>query len=71
MPDCAFCGFGGDPERRWNREQQWKGAAPFTAQVLGREAADQAMTEPCPALLNDPQVFVPCTLNQVERRVPA
>ena len=37
IPDKAFNGFGGDPERRWNWQQQFSSAMPFTVKVFGDE----------------------------------
>lgn len=69
-PDRAFTGFGGNPERLWNWQQQWKGAMPFTEQVFGSPEAAQAMTRRCLARLNDVDTFVYCPLFYVEGRVP-
>lgn len=69
-PDRAFTGFGGDPERLWNWQQQWKGAMPFTEQVFGSREAAEAMTRRCLTRLNDPDTFVYCPLFYVEGRVP-
>lgn len=69
-PDRAFTGFGGDPERLWNWQQQWKGAFPFTEQVFGGREAAEAMTLRCLARLNDPDTFVYCPLFYVCGRVP-
>lgn len=71
LPDRAFCGFGGDPERQWNWRTQWTAAAPFTAQVFGSEAAAAAVTERFLALVANPDVYMHTSMFQVEGRVPA
>lgn len=70
MPDRAFCGFGGDPERRWNWEQQFRSAHPFTAQVFGGDAAALAVAERVVARFNDPQTFVHCAMYYVQGEKP-
>lgn len=69
IPDKAFCGFGGDAERRWNWETQMKSAFPFSVQVFGSQALAQDFTDRALAIFNDPKVFVYCTLFYVSGRV--
>lgn len=71
IPDRAFNGFGGDPERRWNWETQFRSAMPFTVKVFGGEAAAADYTRRVMERFNDPEVYVYCTLFYVEGRVPA
>lgn len=66
IPDRAFCGFGGDPERKWNWETQWKSALPFSTKIFGSHEAAQAATERVLKRFNDPDVFVYTTLFYVE-----
>ena len=70
IPDRAFCGFGGDAERRWNWETQWQSAMPFTAKVFGSEAVAQEVAARIIQRFNDPDVFVYTTLFYVEGTVP-
>ena len=70
IPDRSFCGFGGDPERRWNWETQFNSVMPFTTRVFGSEQAAREFTARTVQLLNDPEVFVYCTLFYVEGTVP-
>lgn len=69
-PDKAFCGFGGDPERHWNWEVQWRSARPFACQAMGSEAAADALIARLLRRFNDPGVFVYTTLFHVEGTVP-
>ena len=62
IPDRSFCGFGGDAERRWNWETQFNSVMPFTTRVFGGEQAARDFTARALQLLNDPEVFVYCTL---------
>lgn len=70
LPDRAFCGFGGDPERRWNWETQWKSALPFSTRVFGGIRAAEEATERVLRAFNDPNVFVYTTLFYVEGTRP-
>ena len=62
IPDCSFRGFGCDAERRWNWETQFNSVMPFTTRVFGGEQAARDFTARALQLLNDPEVFVYCTL---------
>lgn len=70
MPDRAFCGFGGDPERRWNWEMQWHSAMAFSTRVFGSAQAAEAATARILKTFNDPAVFVYTTLFYVAGVVP-
>nr|HMO49294.1 methyltransferase domain-containing protein [Rubrivivax sp.] len=70
IPDRAFCGFGGDPERRWNWETQFRSALPFTAQVMGGEKAALDFNRRAVERFSDPEVYVHCALFYVEGTVP-
>jgi hypothetical protein len=70
IPDKAFCGFGGDPERQWNWETQWHSAMPFSEKVFGSQEAARAATDRVLKRFNDPDVFVYTTLFYVEGVVP-
>lgn len=70
IPDRAFCGFGGDPERRWNWELQFNSAMPFTTKLFGSEHLARDFSERVIRRFSDPDVYVYCTLFYVEGRVP-
>jgi SAM-dependent methyltransferase len=70
IPDKAFCGFGGDPERAWNWELQWRSAFPFTIKIFGSKERAEMVTARLLKRLNDPNVFMYTTLFYVEGRVP-
>lgn len=70
IPDKAFCGFGGDLERKWNWETQWHSAMPFTSKVFGSENSALDVTSRILKCFNDPDVFVYTTLFYVEGVVP-
>lgn len=69
IPDRAFSGFGGDPEKRWNWEMQFNSAFPFSVQVFGGEKAARAFTDRVIDRFNDPDVYLYCTLFYVEGTV--
>ena len=69
IPDRAFCGFGGDPERRWNWQTQFDSALPFTIQVFGNEALARDFSRRAVDRFNDPNVYVYCTLFYVQGTV--
>lgn len=70
MPDRAFSGLGGDPERRWNMQVQWDAALAFSTQVFGSETAARAFGERFVARFSDPEVYFHCTMFYVSGRVP-
>jgi ubiquinone/menaquinone biosynthesis C-methylase UbiE len=70
IPDRVFCGFGGDPERRWNWEAQFNSAMPFTTKVFGSEDRARDFSRRVVERFSDPEVYVYCTLFYVEGRVP-
>ena len=70
IPDKAFCGFGGDPERRWNWQTQWQSALPFSTKVFGSEQAAREVSDGIVDRFNNPAVFVYVTLFYVEGTVP-
>jgi SAM-dependent methyltransferase len=69
IPDRAFSGFGGDAERRWNWETQFRSAMPFTAKVMGSEHAAIDFSRRAADRFSDPDVFVSCALFYVEGTV--
>lgn len=69
IADKAFCGFGGDPERRWNWRMQWESAIPFSVKVFGGEQAAWEATDRILRVFDDPDVFVYTTLFYVEGTV--
>ena len=70
IPDKAFGGFGGDPERAWNWEVQWRSAFPFSLKVFGSPERAEMATTRILRRFNDPEVFVYTTLFYVEGHVP-
>jgi len=70
IPDRVFCGFGGDPERRWNWETQFNSAMPFTTKVFGSEGRARDFSRRVVERFSDPEVYVYCALFYVEGRVP-
>lgn len=70
VPDKAFCGFGGDPERRWNWETQWRSTLSFSARVFGSTQAAQEAIERVLTTFNDPAAFVYTALFYVKGTVP-
>lgn len=68
--DRVFCGFGGDTERAWNWEVQWRSAFPFSVTVFGSPERAEMATTRILKRLNDPEVFLYTTLFYVEGRVP-
>ena len=69
IPDKAFCGFGGDPERRWNWETQWQSAMQFSTKVFGSEDAARDISRNIVDRFNDRNVFVYVALFYVEGTV--
>lgn len=70
VADKAFCGFGGDAERAWNWETQWRSAFQFSVKVFGTVERAKEATERLLQRFNDPNVFVYTTLFYVEGTVP-
>ena len=69
IPDRAFNGFGGDPERRWNWQVQFESAFPFTVQVFGSEELARDFTNRAVAKFNDANIYVYCALFYVRGTV--
>ena len=69
IQDKAFSGFGGDAERAWNWEVQWRSALPFSVKVFGGEQA-KSITQKILERFNDPEVFLYTSLFYVEGGVP-
>ena len=70
IPDRAFGGFGGDPEKFWNWQVQWEKVIGFSARVFGSVERAQQVTERFLKHYNSPNVYAYCTLFYVEGRVP-
>ena len=70
LPDRAFSGFGGDPEKRWNWEIQWQNAIGFSAQVFGSMERAKQLGKRLVDLFDRQDVYVYCTLFYVEGRKP-
>lgn len=70
LPDRAFSGLGGDPERRWNMQVQMDASMGFSEKVFGSPEAARAYSERLVARTSDPSVYFHCTMFYVEGRVP-
>jgi ubiquinone/menaquinone biosynthesis C-methylase UbiE len=70
IPDKAFSGLGGDPERLWNMEVQWNAVRDFSAQIFGSEQAARDAQQRFLDRFGDPSVYFHCTMFYVEGRVP-
>ena len=70
IPDKAFSGLGGDPERLWNMEVQWNAVHEFSVKVFGSEQAARDAQQRFLTRFSDPTVYFHCTMFYVEGRVP-
>lgn len=70
IPDRAFGGFGGDPEKRWNWENQWHSALEFSTRVYGSLERAQQVGLRLLEHFSRPDVYWFCTLFYVQGRVP-
>ena len=70
IPDRAFGGFGGDPEKKWNWEVQLQNAIGFNEKVFGSLACAKLFAESFIERFNRQDVYVFCTLFYVEGRKP-
>ena len=70
VPDRAFSGLGGDPERRWNMQVQMDASIGFSEKVFGSREAARAYSDRLLARASDPGVYFHCTMFYVEGRVP-
>lgn len=70
IPDRAFGGFGGDPEKRWNWESQWHSALEFNTRVYGSLEKAQEVGLRLLGHLDRPGVYWFCALFYVQGRVP-
>ena len=68
IPDRAFSGFGGDPEKRWNWDIQWKVAEPFSTKVFGTIEKSKQLRHRFVNHFNCSDVYAFCTLFYVEGR---
>jgi SAM-dependent methyltransferase len=68
IPDRAFNGFGGDPEKRWNWDIQWQVAEPFSIKVFGSIEKANQLHHRFVDHFNRPDVYAFCTLFYVEGR---
>jgi len=66
IPDRAFNGFGGDSEKRWNWDVQWKVAEPFSIKVFGSKEKAKQLRRRFVDHFNRPDVYAFCTLFYVE-----
>ena len=66
IPDRAFNGFGGDPEKRWNWDIQWQVAEPFSIKVFGSIEKANQLRHRFVDHFNRPDVYAFCTLFYVE-----
>jgi hypothetical protein len=69
IPDRAFGGFGGDPEKRWNWETQFQSVLGFSARVFGSMERAEAFRDRLVERFNRPDVYVFCPLFYVSGRV--
>ena len=67
--DAAFSGFGGDPERQWNWEVQFRSVLPFSERVFGSRQAAVEFTDRVLRRFSDPNVYFHCTLCYVSGKV--
>jgi len=70
IPDKAFSGLGGDPERLWNMEVQWNAAHSFSVRVFRSEEAAREAQRRFLERFADPNVYFYCTMFYVEGKVP-
>jgi SAM-dependent methyltransferase len=70
MPDRAFSGLGGDPERQWNHGVQLEATLPVTTAVFGSEASALDFNRRFLERFGDPAVYWHCTMFYVEGRRP-
>ena len=70
IPDRAFGGFGGDPEKQWNWESQWHSSLEFSTRVYGSLEKAQQVGQRVLEHFSRPDVYWFCTLFYVEGRVP-
>lgn len=70
IPDKAFSGLGGDPERLWNMEVQWNAAHSFSVRTFGSEESAREAQQRFLERFADPKVYFHCTMFYVEGRVP-
>jgi hypothetical protein len=70
MPDRAFSGLGGDPERQWNLAVQLEATLPVSTAVLGSEAAARDFNRRFLERFADPTVYWHCTMVHVDGRRP-
>lgn len=70
IPDRAFSGLGGDPERSWNQRAQMEAVLPFSTKVWGSEAAARDWNERFMRKWDDPQTYWHCTMFYVRGTKP-
>jgi SAM-dependent methyltransferase len=70
IPDRAFGGFGGDPEKQRNWESQWHSSLEFSTRVYGSLERAQQVGQRVLEHFSRPDVYWFCTLFYVEGRVP-
>lgn len=70
IPDRAFGGFGGDPEKRWNWESQWNSALQFNTRVYGSLEKAQEVGQRLLERVGRADVYWFCALFYVQGRIP-
>lgn len=70
IPDKAFSGLGGNPERLWNMEVQWNAVHSFSTRVFGSEEAALSAQQQFLGRFTDPKTYFHCDLFYVEGKVP-
>jgi ubiquinone/menaquinone biosynthesis C-methylase UbiE len=71
MPDRAFSGLGGDPERSLNQRTQMESVFGFSAKVFGSEDAAKDWNERFMRKFDDPNTYWHCTMFYVQGTKPA
>jgi hypothetical protein len=70
IPDRAYGGAGGDPEKMWNWERQWESALEFSARVYGSLERAQQVGQRLVSQFGRRDVHWFCALFYVEGQVP-
>lgn len=70
LPDAAFSGLGGDPERSWNHRTQLESVAPFSLKVFGTETAVRDWNERFMRKFDDPRTYWHCSMFYVQGTKP-
>lgn len=66
VPDAAFGGYGGDPERRWNWEKQFTAARDFLISIFGSPQRAELFIRRTVNCFSNPGTYVYCPLFYVQ-----